>query len=307
MKIDNKSNKKIKPILIILVLVLLLICFKSITTIIKYNLRLEITQFAPQGTRQSMGYGLKTYNQNLIMIDGGTVEDTSHIEEYINKNGGEVEAWFITHLHDDHVGVLYKILQKKEIKINNIYLSLNNIEWYKTYEPDRAEFSENFIKLIQDENIVKNIKETQINQEIVLDNINCKILGIKNPEITTNAGNNQSMVISIKINDKSILFLGDTGIESQNKLLQQIDEKQLESYAVQMAHHGQNGVNKEFYQKVKPTICFWPTPNWLWENNSGLGEDTGPWKTKETRLWCEQLKINIHYVAKDGDKTVEIW
>ena len=33
-----------------------------------------------------------------------------------------------------------------------------------------------------------------------------------------------------------------------------------------MAHHGQDGVEMDVYRVIKPEICLWPTPDWLWDN-----------------------------------------
>ena len=73
-----------------------------------------------------------------------------------------------------------------------------------------------------------------------------------------------------------------------------------------MAHHGQSGVSKEVYDFIKPTICLWPTPDWLWINDSGSGEDSGPWKTKETRQWMEELNITNNIIEKDGNIKISI-
>ena len=54
----------------------------------------------------------------------------------------------------------------------------------------------------------------ELNQKMTIDNVSCEILGVKNPEITENAYNNSSMVIKMNVNNKSILFLADTGVES---------------------------------------------------------------------------------------------
>lgn len=43
-----------------------------------------------------------------------------------------------------------------------------------------------------------------------------------------------------------------------------------------------------------------PTPDWLWDNDSGAGKGSGPWKTLETRSWMEELGVREHIVAKDG-------
>ena len=75
------------------------------------------------------------------------------------------------------------------------------------------------------------------------------------------------MVIKVKVNHKKILFLGDTGTESSEKLIKG-QGNNLKADIVQMAHHGQAGATEELYKIVKPEICLWPTPEWLWNNNS---------------------------------------
>ena len=93
--------------------------------------------------------------------------------------------------------------------------------------------------------------------------------------------------------------------KASEKLLKTQKEK-LKSDIVQMAHHGQNGATKELYEQINPTICMWPTPEWLWNNDSGEGKGSGPWKTLETRQWIEELKVKKNYVEKDGDITIKL-
>ena len=101
------------------------------------------------------------------------------------------------------------------------------------------------------------------------------------------------------------MVLGDTGVNLSKKLLDTQKEK-LKSDIVQMSHHGQNGATKELYSQIQPQICMWPTPEWLWKNDSGTGEDSGTWKTKATRKWMEELNVKENYVEKDGNITIKI-
>ena len=71
----------------------------------------------------------------------------------------------------------------------------------------------------------------------------------------------------------------------------------------QMAHHGQNGATKEFYEAVRPEVCFWCAPNWLWDNNAGKGFNTHIWKTVEVRGWMEELGVKQNIVLKDGTQS----
>lgn len=262
-----------------------------------------LIQLSPQSGRQMMGYLLKTDTGKLIVIDGGTIEDTNQLVEQIKQNGGKVDTWFLTHAHDDHVGAFTEIMKKNEIEVKTIYASTNPFDWYQKNEPERADFTKTFLDTLEKQN--DKVVEPSVNQVIHIDDVKAEVLGIKNPEITENAGNEQSMVIKFTIGKRSLLILGDIGVKSSEKLLNTQRQK-LKSNFVQMAHHGQAGATKELYQEIKPDTCLWPAPEWLWNNDAGTGKGTGPWKSLETREWMEELQVKKHYVAKDGNLKIEI-
>ena len=298
---ENKiKNKKIYFVLIIIII--------SITTIgiIKINNKqVEIIQLAQIEDRQSMGYLIKTKNNKLIAIDGGLKENTQNLINQINENGGAVDYWFLTHLHDDHLGAFVEIIKNTNIQINNIYVSLNDLSWYEQHESSRIEFTKEVFKTLENEKIKENVHQPELNEIIQIDGIKAEILGIKNPEITENAGNEQSMVIKFDTGKTSFLVLGDTGTQSSEKLIKTQKEK-LKSDIVQVAHHGQAGATEELYKIINPQICLWPTPTWLWNNDAGSGENTGEWKTFETRKWLENLNVEKNYIGKDGNQVIEI-
>lgn len=302
-KMNLKNKKIIKSIAIIFIIIIFIYMAIYLYRINNY---IEITQFAPNTSRQMMGYGILTKNNKIIIIDGGTTDDASQLLDYINNNGSVVEDWIITHPHSDHTGALKKIIEDTEIEIKNIYLSVEDEQWYKEYEPSRAEEVIDFLNTLSKEKMKDRVIEPKIGDIISVDNISGEVLGIKNPEITENAINNSSMVIKFKINNKSILFLGDTGVESSKKLIQN-EEKKLKSDIVQVAHHGQNGATEDLYKIINPQICLWPTPQWLWDNNINGEEDSGQWKTKETREWMNNLKVKTNYIAKDGICKIRVY
>ena len=103
--------------------------------------------------------------------------------------------------------------------------------------------------------------------------------------------------------DKTVMFLGDLGWDAGAKLLSMHGEK-LKSDIVQMAHHGQNGVERDVYEAIAPSACIWCTPLWLWNNDAGKGYNTHVFKTIIVRGWMDELGVKEHYVAKDGDQTI---
>ena len=292
------KNKKILLIITILfIITTIIIGVKNIKHIV-------IIQLSNQSHRQMMGYIIKTENEKLIIIDGGTTDDTENLVNQINKNGSKVDYWFITHAHDDHAGAFTEIVNNTDIEIKNVYISLNDFSWYEQNELARAEFSKKLIDIVKLGRIKDVVHEPSVNEKFKIDNLNVEILGIRNPEITENAGNEQSMVIKFNTNKSSLLILGDTGVQSSKKLLDTQKDK-LKSDIVQMAHHGQAGATKELYEAISPKVCLWPTPEWLWNNDNGSGYNSGDWKTIETRKWMKDLGVIKNYVEKDGD--ISIW
>lgn len=296
--------KKEKIVSILAIVLCIIAVIVSIVRISNEH-TIELTQLSDHSTRQMMGYILKTKNNKIIVIDGGTIDDTENLVEQINKHGGKVDAWFLTHLHDDHLGAFSNIANDEQIQIEKIYCSINDYSWYEENEPSRADFSKQILEILKQDNIKDKVEEVSLNKNINIDDVKIEILGIKNPEITENAGNEQSMVVKFDTGKTTFLVLGDTGVKSSEKLLNTQKEK-LKSDIVQMAHHGQSGATKELYEQINPTICMWPTPEWLWNNDSGEGKGSGPWKTLETRQWMEELKAKNNYVEKDGDITIKL-
>ena len=297
---DKEKVKKISIVIISIVVIMSIVCMISIN-----QGELQLTQLQANIHRQMMGYIMKTSDQKVIVIDGGTSEDTDNLLKHINQLGNKVDLWFITHPHSDHAGAFIKIVQEKNIPIGKIYYTMNDIKWYQQYAPERAYEAEEFYNTLQNDKIKNNIEEVKLNQKIKIDFIDCEILGIKNPEITEDAFNNSSMVIKMNLPETSILFLGDTGAKSGEKLLETQKEK-LKSDIVQVAHHGQNGAKESLYKAIQPSICLWPTPEWIWNNDNGDGENTGPWTTFETRAWMEKLQVKQHIIEKDGDITITV-
>ena len=244
-----------------------------------------------------MGYIIRTDGKKIIMVDGGSEETTDLVVEYINQLGGKVDYWILTHTHHDHVGVLKEILEKKRnIEINSIIHSKLDLELIGLHEPRSLDYTRNFYERLDVSGINQYIPK--LGEELNLDlGVKMNILGVDNPNILVNLINNSSLVFKIESNSKSILFTGDLGVEGGNRILSRNSEL-LRSTHVQMAHHGQDGVSKEFYEMVSPKVALWPTPTWLWENNlEARGFDSGPWKTLVVKNWMDELNIAQHVVA----------
>jgi beta-lactamase superfamily II metal-dependent hydrolase len=261
----------------------------------------------PEQTRsQMMSYVIRTVSGKLIVIDGGTAGDAPYLRGFLAALGNQVEAWFISHPHSDHVDALTEILRRpQKLQIGTIYASLPDPEWIAQYVPKD-----------DDHPNIKNFREAlaatklpyvdlQVGQTFAIDGVHIEVFAIRNPEITQNPLNNSSVVLKVWDDHKSILFLGDLGVEAGKKLLAGPYGDKLHTDYVQMAHHGQNGAGEEVYQAIKPSYCLWPTPLWLWDCDSGKGKGSGPWKTLQVRAWMDKLNIQHHYVMAEGLQRID--
>jgi beta-lactamase superfamily II metal-dependent hydrolase len=263
-------------------------------------------QLPEQTGGQMMSYVLRTTGGKILVIDGGRAGDAPYLRGFLGALGNKVEAWFITHPHLDHIDALTEILaQPRGIEIGTIYASMPDGEWMAKYvhESDEGDTVPRFNKAL--EAAKKSLSNLELGQLLEIDGVHVEILGIRNPEITSNPLNNSSIVMRVWDSTKSILFLGDLGVEGGEKLLQGSYRDKLHADYVQMAHHGQNGVGKDVYEAIRPTHCLWPTPRWLWNNNAGKGNGTGPWKTLEVRAWMDELSVKSHFVTADGLQRIE--
>lgn len=262
-------------------------------------------QLPEQTHSQMMSYVIRTGKGTVVVIDGGTRGDAPYLRAFLHRLGGKVEAWFLTHPHSDHHAALAEILKDPQgIEVNRLYASMPEIGWVRRHEPDSAEEIAALTEATA--RAGKRFSEMIPGQLLEFDGVRVEVLAVKNPEIHPNALNNSSVVLRLQDSRKSVLFLGDLGPEGGEKLLKSRFADRLQSDYVQMAHHGQNGVFKTVYDQAKPSCCLWPTPKWLWENDSGAGKDSGPWKTLEVREWMRHLDVKKHLVtAIDGLSEVE--
>ena len=116
------------------------------------------------------------------------------------------------------------------------------------------------------------------------------ILCVCNDEENETRINDTSIVFRVTIEGQTILFLGDSNIAQGNKLLEKYG-KSIHSDIVQMAHHGQNGVSEEVYATISPTLCMWPSPDWVFDNTFGHLQ------TLETRKWITNLGVKYHLIT----------
>ncbi len=239
-----------------------------------------------------MSYVMISEGGKMVVVDGGSggykstvLSDGSYLKSFLEAHGGHVDAWFITHPHDDHIDALNWILENQgDLVIDKIYANFPSLDWAGM--DGSGERSITIFNSTGATNI-----ETTIGQTFDFDEIHVEVLSGLNLEFPLNGLNNSSIVYRISDSTKSILFLGDLGPEGGDKLLSNVVPEKLKCDYVQMAHHGNSGVNKSLYEAVDADYALWPTPLWLWEK---VGD---PYTIDQVRVWMEDLNIQSNYVS----------
>ena len=251
---------------------------------------------------QNLNIVIKSPNGKLIVIDGGWEADADKLSSLILQQGGEVDAWLVTHPHEDHVGALCAILNDsaRKIKIDKIYCSLATPEWYRQVSPTGAGIADQLLSAFTKLPVGTVTNNIGRGTEINIDDVNIRVLNNRGV-YTYNGVNNSSLVYKIRVSGQSILILGDLAYDGGKDLIKSCTAEELKSDIVQMAHHGQQGVDQDAYALIAPTTCLWPTPAWLWNNDNGGGVGSGPWGTLTTRAWMDALGVKDNRSLKDGD------
>ena len=242
---------------------------------------------------------ITTEDGRVILIDGGHAAQTDYLLEYLREVTGEavprVDAWFLSHPHDDHVDAFFDVVEHRagEIALDTVYLNFPSKLFFKGNDESAEQTMEDFYRALP--RFADRMRILCGGDEFEIGAAKIKVLYSQDFEFK--GCNNSSLVFRMDLGGKSALFTGDCGVEAGRKIVRLWkDTGLLDCDIVQMAHHGQNGCDRAFYEAVKPEICLWPTPSWLWTNIDG----TGPFRTLETRMWMEEIGVKENYVMKDG-------
>ncbi len=278
----------------------------ELTTKIYYNLKGEevdridyqtwdIKQHSDDSNNQGLFYTLKnTVTGSLIVIDGGSTENTNHVREVINSLGGTVDAWIVTHYHEDHAGA-YNAIQAdpQGIDIKKVYASKFDSDYEKFLEVakywDDLETMETWMNNSAN---ADNVYYPDRGESITIDNLKLTFLNTYDEKLLELNGesdlpNNCALVTLIEGNEDSMLFMSDMYSPAVGDYLKQEYGDELKGVKnLQPCHHGNSIMPYDFYEFIDPDVMFFDAPEWLIE-----GDD---WNAKGLKEWCEEKGISTY-------------
>ena len=269
----------------------------------------SLLQIANRTPVQMMSYLIETPDGKTVVIDGGNFcrEDAENLYSLLCSHGKNVDLWFITHAHSDHLGALAFMLESTDmcdINIGKLCFDFPDMEWFEKKEPRDAEIAKKLSSGIERCGI--SVVKTHAGDFFESGGMKFEILNDAIIEEHFPTVNPTGIVIKAHFPERQVLFLGDLDAFSENIFAERYGTQKLRCDIVQMAHHGQKGVTKSFYQYIMPKHCLYCAPQWLWENNNYKCDDPetvgkGPFTTLQTRAWMDELGAEASYTHADGD------
>ena len=274
----------------------------------------EIWVLKSQTIAQNLSVIVKTAYGELIIFDGGRKEDAKYLHDFIIKNGGTVHGWFLTHIHDDHVGAIYEIMDKyDDIKIENLCYNFADFDFYYKSEGENAgivvlleeKFKEYYDKLHSDETLDKTHYELfdkiEKDEWFSFGEVIVKVMN-NIYKLDHDSVNNSSVVYKVFLEDKkTMIVLGDLAYEGGKKLIEDYKNnmEDLKSDIVVMAHHGQAGVGEEVYKAISPEVAIWPTTEKIYMNTDNN------YSTNDTKKWMSDIGVKYNILSYEGTQIIK--
>ena len=245
---------------------------------------------------------ITTQDGKVIVIDGGFKTETDYFIQYLKAVTGQkkpnIDAWFLSHPHTDHVEVFYEVAENRanQVTFDKVLLNYPPVELYESRSQDEG------AQMVGEFNRISRAfpEKVQVLNTGDIFNIGAaKITVLYTFDSSFIDVNEHSVIFRMDLGGKSIMFTGDAQVSAGNKTVAQWAESGLLKCDIcKMAHHGQDGVDRNFYEAVSPGICLWPTPTWVWNNTNGN------LKTLEVRGWMEELGVKENYIAWQGSQVI---
>ena len=259
-----------------------------------------ITQYASDSGNQAMIYTIEDDEGHLILVDGGWDPDKEQVLNIIQNHNNHVDAWIITHPDADHVGAFNAIFGNpgaENITVDTVYFPDVDHDTYAAEANWWDGFGdyETFIRITQDWD---NVVEVKAGDHYDILNLKFDFFNSYSNRIDgTDAINDGSLLFKVSGKSRSMLFCADVGVGMSEKLIEQWGDELKADY-IQMGHHGNGGLNEDFYRLVNPKIAFFDAPEWLFHPADG----TATYDTEIKAAIMESMGATIYYYATAPNK-----
>ncbi len=247
-------------------------------------------------------YIITTEDGKVIAIDGGHAFETDYFLSYLQAVTGQekphIDVWFLSHPHDDHCQVFYEVVGNRPnaLTFDKVCLNFAPVGFYEKAADEESEHNVREFERLS-ASFPEKVMIPNDGDRFSIGAADITVLYTFDPAFT--GCNDSSMIFRMDLGGKRVLFTGDAGVSAGKKVLTNpAYAALLDCDICKMSHHGQDGVDRDFYEAAAPSVCLWPTPSWVWDNRNGN------LKTLEVRAWIEQLGVKKNYIMMDGSQVL---
>jgi len=189
---------------------------------------------------------LLTIDGHRFMIDTGEKTSVPALFRALAQSGVEIlDAVFLTHTHSDHIGGMEALSKRCTIgKLYSAEISENTKKGENKIENLASELSLNHVKLKAGDVVP------------LVEDVSFEVLG----PLTYNADddNDNSLVLRLHVNGKTVLFTGDMQFAEESTLLEKYNN--LTADVLKVGNHGNpDATSDEFAKAVSPELAVIPT------------------------------------------------
>lgn len=223
-----------------------------------------------EGALKGMCYVIRASDGSFILVDGGDsdpkfLDRLYSVMTSLTPEGQKphIRAWFITHLHGDHMSGFADIASSQyasRIECDAVYLNIPYESYQTAY--DKSTYANRVSKLEKAAGALgADYVIARTGQTYYFADIEVQILGSVDDMFLTdfNDLDETSLVFTAKVGGKKMIFTGDAGpVVIGQYIMKRYSARTLKSDICQaMSHGSNNSAFTEFYKAVDPAVYLW--------------------------------------------------
>ena len=234
------------------------------------------------GNVGGMGYVILLEDGTFAVIDGGYPNEKDALTLWNTLNSLKpagvkdivIRAWFLTHGHHDHYGVLRQFMSDYSDRVKVEQLITNDPSDFLYSKSDQRErgFNPNSIKGKFGGCVYQ---KAHTGQQFFLPGVTFTVLFTQEDSSTSSpykTFNSLSMVFDAVTNDTRFIWFGDAQREAALRIKSMYYED-MKCDVMQVAHHGVNGGSLELFELCNPKIAFFPVAESLYRSIANLEQN----------------------------------
>lgn len=238
----------------------------------------KLIQLCPddEANNFGMGYILCLGEGHFVIYDGNgdSGDMAKKIYDYLTRNTPDgqlpiIDAWFVSHVHWDHVTALLDFSKRYADKVELRHLLANFPALHNLYIKERGPNTDFYARWWPE--ILKNFPLTRVwklhtGQRIEIGDAAIEVLLThEDVQPATMYPNDSSTVTMMYVNGKKIFFPADIEYDAPCKAVHDMYGSYLKSDYYQVSHHGWNSEALYFYDDVDAPNILWPVRYRYWD------------------------------------------